>query len=96
MLKSSFHSMAPKCSQTTAALALARRSGLEAIQLDSLRWPPDIWPVVITKLGMVRKMSAWSGNGDNSGKAYSILILGLCRTSTSAIVSKRIGPEDIP
>ncbi|KAG7451492.1 uncharacterized protein BT62DRAFT_427567 [Guyanagaster necrorhizus] len=50
LLKSSFHSDAPKCSQTTAATAFASSSGRSVIQSVSLRCPPDMCPVVITKL----------------------------------------------
>jgi hypothetical protein len=48
--KLSFHSMAPKCSQTMAALAFCMIAGRSDIQEDSLRCLPDMWPVVITKL----------------------------------------------
>lgn len=50
LLKLSFHSMAPKCSQIIAVLAFRRIAGLSDIQSVSSRWWPDTWPVVITML----------------------------------------------
>jgi hypothetical protein len=50
VLKLSFHSIAPKCSQTMAALAFCMIAGRSDIHDDSFRWWPDMWPVVMTKL----------------------------------------------